>query len=107
METKSPLTLTLSPSAGEREQQGVFCETSADQAAILSRTFALRRPTILPLPFGRGEGRGEGDVRGHLSNHAPPTKSSCKRLNSPNRANSASSKRPSQHRQVPARRCCA
>nr|MBP9903586.1 DUF4964 domain-containing protein [Verrucomicrobiota bacterium] len=59
-----PLTLTLSPSAGEREQQAALWEIAANRRAVLSRKFALRRRRILPLPFGRGEGRGEGTFVG-------------------------------------------
>ena len=54
MRANFPLTLTLSPSAGEREQQ------SASHENVNRARFADRLPEILPLPFGRGEGRGEG-----------------------------------------------
>ena len=60
MQPKSPLTLTLSPSAGEREQQSSSSESFSGRHAALSRRFVLGLRTILPLPFGRGEGRGEG-----------------------------------------------
>ena len=49
-----PLTLTLSPSAGERGKQ---CATHEN---LNDTRFADSLAIILPLPFGRGEGRGEG-----------------------------------------------
>jgi hypothetical protein len=49
-----PLTVTLSPSAGEREKR----RSSFDM--LEHACFADTWPMILPLPFGRGEGRGEG-----------------------------------------------
>src|SRR5258706_353180 len=61
----NPLTLTLSPSDGEREKQtprsGRFkaCRQTSDAR------FARSRRAILPLPFGRGEGRGEGKFHFH------------------------------------------
>jgi len=50
-----PLTLTLSPSDGEREQHSASHEISK------CARYADRLTTILPLLFGRGEGRGEGN----------------------------------------------
>jgi len=44
-----PLTLTLSPSAGEREQQ------SAPPERFNDAKLANRLTTIFPFPFGRGE----------------------------------------------------
>jgi len=61
-----PLTLTFSPSDGEREQQCAtheglnstrFVVKLSDDARI-----AEKLAKILPLPFGRGEGRGEGTM---------------------------------------------
>ena len=54
MQPKSPRTLTLSPSAGERKKQ------SAPRDNFTAARFADSLTTILPLPCGRGEGRGEG-----------------------------------------------
>ena len=63
-ETDKPLTLTLSPSEGEREQQGTahdnFNRTRFAVRFSSDARFAHRLTAILPLPFGRGEGRGEG-----------------------------------------------
>jgi hypothetical protein len=53
-ENKKPLTLTLSPSDGERERW------SASRENPNGIRFANKLKRILPLPFGRGEGRGEG-----------------------------------------------
>ena len=58
---KSPLTLALSPSAGEREQQRMLSTFFVRSPAFASCKYAARRTAILPLPFGRGEGRGEGN----------------------------------------------
>ena len=60
MRWESPLTLTLSPSAGARELPASPSEISRGLSAVLSPRFPLSLRTILPLPFGRGEGRGEG-----------------------------------------------
>ena len=56
MQTEFPLTLTLSPSAGEGEKLSARCEM-ADRAR-----HADRLKIILPLPIGWGEGQGEGFV---------------------------------------------
>jgi len=48
-----PLTLTLSPSAKEREQPSTPPESSCDAR------FGDWLTTMFPLPFRRGEGQGE------------------------------------------------
>ena len=53
-----PLTLSLSPSEGERVQYGFACVIFQELG------FANRLRTILPLPLG--EGRGEGHL---IANH--------------------------------------
>ena len=58
--TKSPLTLTLSPSAGEREQQAAAASSTPASAQSPAANSHQDRRTIPPLPFGSGEGRGEG-----------------------------------------------
>jgi len=50
---EKPLTLTLSPSEGEREKQSAPLRFSC--GVLLAERLAM----ILPLPFRRGEGRGE------------------------------------------------
>ena len=56
-QTEPPLTLTLSPSDGERES----CAHSLGQSAAVGNFSA---PTsIFPLPFGGGEGQGEGAAK--------------------------------------------
>jgi hypothetical protein len=64
MLTSLPLTLTLSPSDGEREQQSTRRESISDLGFPISLAdqdrFLRWLTMILPLPFGRGEGRGEG-----------------------------------------------
>jgi len=66
MQMNKPLTLTLSPSDGEREQQDVprdgFFGTCFAIRLSNDVRFAGSLPTILPRPFRRGEGRGEGKL---------------------------------------------
>ena len=57
-----PLTLTLSPSAGEREQLLELSTSFARHTTVTSHGYAMRLAAFLPLPFGRGEGRGEGPL---------------------------------------------
>jgi 3-methyladenine DNA glycosylase/8-oxoguanine DNA glycosylase len=56
-----PLTLTLSPSDGAREQQSNLSPFSHDHSANPASDFSKRLRTILPLP--KGEGRGENSPK--------------------------------------------
>ena len=55
MQFEPPLTLTLSPSDGERESLLAFYVTSPSGEHDDT--------SLSPLPFRRGEGQGEGFVR--------------------------------------------
>ena len=59
MQLKLPLTLTLSPSDGAREDRSLRWDKSLDGESEQSAG------SVLLLPFGRGEGRDEGFSRLH------------------------------------------
>ena len=66
------LTLTLSPSAGDREQRLHRCQLTDEAAAISTTQHRERRRTVLPLPAGEGRGEGETFNYQPCSDREPP-----------------------------------